>query len=88
MTGPSLAGLWNRKAGSLDSFTLYSGVLKSSGIVWSDKTLDEWINDPQHLIPGNQMTFAGVKNAQQRADLLTFLKEPRSRGTSMPKPRK
>jgi cytochrome c len=75
MTGPSLAGLWNRKAGSLASFSRYSDALKSSNIIWNDKTLDEWIKDPQHLVPGNDMTFAGIKNDQQRADLLTFLKE-------------
>jgi cytochrome c len=46
-----------------------------SGVVWGDKTLDDWLRDPQQLIPGNTMTFPGIKNAQQRADLLTFLKE-------------
>jgi cytochrome c len=75
MTGPSLAGLWNRKAGSLASFPRYSPKLKSSDLVWNDKTLDEWIKDPQHVIPGNEMTFAGIKDAQQRADLLAFLKQ-------------
>jgi len=74
MTGPSLAQLWNRKAGGLPSFERYSDVLRSSGIIWDDKTLDQWITDPQHLIPGNEMTFAGLKNPQQRADLLAFLK--------------
>jgi cytochrome c len=75
MTGPSLAGIWNRKAGSLASFPRYSDALKSSNIVWNDETLDAWIEDPQHLVPGNDMPFAGIKNAQQRADLLAFLKE-------------
>src|SRR5713226_4437412 len=74
MTGPSLAQLWNRKAGGLPSFERYSAVLKSSGIIWDDKTLEQWITDPQHLVPGNEMTFAGLKNPQQRADLLAFLK--------------
>ena len=75
MTGPSLAEVWNRKAGSLASFPRYSPVLKASGIVWNDDTLDEWIKDPQHFIPGNTMTFPGIKDARQRADLLAFLKE-------------
>jgi cytochrome c len=75
MTGPSLAELWNRKAGGLKSFPRYSPALELSGIIWGDKTLDEWLRDPQHLIPGNTMTFPGIKNAQQRADLLAFLKE-------------
>jgi len=75
MTGPSLADLWNRKAGSLGSFSRYSPALKSANIQWNDKTLDEWIRDPQSVVPGNQMTFAGLKEAQARADLLAFLKE-------------
>jgi cytochrome c len=74
MTGPSLAGLWNRKAGSVASFSRYSPALKSANIVWNDKTLDDWVTDPQHLVPGNQMTFPGIKDAGQRADLLAFLK--------------
>jgi cytochrome c len=41
MSGPSLADLWNRKAGTLPSFHRYSPALKSSGVVWNDKTLDE-----------------------------------------------
>ncbi len=82
MTGPSLADVWNRKAGSLASFSRYSDALKSANIVWNDKTLDEWINDPQHVVPGNQMTFAGVKDARQRADLLAFLREATQKGGS------
>jgi cytochrome c len=80
MTGPSLAELWNRKAGTLASFTRYSPALKSSDVVWNDKSLDEWIDDPQHFIPGNQMTFPGIKNAQQRADLLAFLRSATAAG--------
>jgi cytochrome c len=75
MTGPSLAEVWNRKSGSLASFPRYSPALKSAGIIWTDETLDEWIKDPQHFIPGNTMTFPGIKDARQRADLLVFLKD-------------
>ena len=75
MTGPSLAEIWNRKSGSLASFPRYSPKLKSASIVWNDDTLEEWIKDPQHFIPGNTMTFPGMKDARQRADLLAFLKE-------------
>jgi cytochrome c len=80
MTGPSLADLWNRKAGSLQSFTRYSDALKSANIVWDDKTLDEWIKDPQHIVPGNTMTFQGIKDARPRADLLAFLKRATQKG--------
>lgn len=75
MTGPSLADMWNRKSGSLASFPRYSPALKSAGIVWNDDTLDEWIKDPRHFIPGNTMTYPGMKDARQRADLLAFLKD-------------
>ena len=81
MTGPSLANMWNRKAGSVSSFTRYSSALKSADIVWNDKTLDEWLKDPQHVVPGNEMTFAGIKDTQQRADLLAFLKEATKGGS-------
>jgi len=82
MTGPSLAGVWDRKAGSLATFSRYSDALKTANIVWNDKTLDEWINDPQHVVPGNQMTFAGIKDARQRTDLLAFLREATQKGGS------
>ena len=80
MTGPSLSEVWDRKAGSVASFSRYSSALKSANIEWNDKTLDEWIKDPQHLVPGNEMTFAGIKDGQQRADLLAFLKEATKKG--------
>ena len=82
MTGPSLANVWNRKAGSSASFSRYSPALKSANIEWNDKTLDAWIKDPQHLVPGNEMTFPGIKDAQQRADLLMFLKEASQKGAT------
>ena len=83
MTGPSLASLWGRKAGTLPSFDRYSPALKSANVVWNDKTLDEWIEDPQHLVPDNQMTFAGIKDGRQRADLLAFLKQVTQPGASV-----
>ena len=82
MTGPSLADVWNRKAGGLASFSRYSPALKSANIVWNDKTLDDWIKDPQHFVPGNQMTFPGIKDARQRADLLAFLKDATQKGAA------
>ena len=75
MTGPSLAALWSRQAGTLKSFDRYSDALKSSGIIWEDAALDAWVTDPQKFIPENHMTFRGIKDARQRADLLAFLKD-------------
>lgn len=84
MTGPSLAGLWGRKAGSLKSFPRYSDALKSSGVVWNAKTLDEWLKNPQAFIPGNLMTFRGIPNDRQRADLIAFLAMSTRPGSAVP----
>jgi len=75
MTGPSLAGLWGRKAGGLASFNRYSPAIKSAEVVWDDQTLDRWLTDPKRFIPGNLMLFPGVQDEQARADLMTFLKQ-------------
>src|SRR5262249_40690457 len=83
MTGPSLADLWGRKAGGLASFNRYSPALKSAVVTWDDKTLNEWIKDPQHLVPGNEMTFDGIRDDRQRADLLAFLKQATQPGASL-----
>src|SRR5262245_31161045 len=74
MTGPSLAGLWGRKAGAAEGFTRYSDALKGAGVTWDAETLDKWLADPRAFIPNNRMTFPGVKQAQTRADLIAYLK--------------
>ena len=65
-----------------ESSDRYSPALKASQIEWDDKILDAWIADPQHVIPGNQMAFQGVKNAQQRRDLIAFLKQATQPGVA------
>jgi len=75
MTGPSLADLWGRKAGSLPSFERYSDALKASGIIWDDRSLDGWLTDPDRMVPDNEMPFNGIKDTRVRADLLAFLKD-------------
>lgn len=82
MTGPSLAKLWGRKAGSLPSFDRYSDALKSSGIIWDDHALDAWLTDPERMVPDNEMPFEGIKDARVRADLLAFLKEATKPGAA------
>src|SRR5437879_2609142 len=84
MTGPSLSGVWDRKAGSLPSFSRYSSALKSAGVVWSDETLDKWISDPKAFIPGNHMNFQGVPDDEARADIIAFLKQATQPGQAAP----
>lgn len=75
MTGPSLAGVVGRKAGTLASFQRYSPALKSSDVVWSEQTLDAWLTKPSSFIPGSRMLFEGIDKAQIRADLIAYLKQ-------------
>ena len=74
LTGPSLAHIWGRRAGTVDGFTRYSEPLRRAAVVWDEPSLDRWLSDPQALVPGNLMTFPGVKDVQQRADLVAYLK--------------
>ena len=70
--GPSLHGIFMRKAAELADFR-YSPAMKRSGIVWTAETLEKYIADPQALIPANRMPYAGMTNASDRADLIAYL---------------
>jgi cytochrome c len=70
--GPSLHGIFERKAGELSDFR-YSPALKRSGIVWSPQTLEAYLADPQAMVPGNRMPYAGMADPGDRADLIAYL---------------
>ena len=75
MIGPSLAGVYGRKAGSLASFgSRYSKQLVASGLTWDDATLDKWLEGPSALVKGTKMTFPGLKDATARANVIAYLK--------------
>jgi len=80
LTGPSLARLFGRKAGSLESFKRYSEALKAAAVVWNEETLDAWIADPADNIPGNEMVFPGVGDPETRRDLIAYLEAASSDG--------
>lgn len=71
--GPHHCGLFGRKAGSVGGFG-YSPAMKQSRIVWSDKTLDRFLTAPLKMVPGSTMTYDGVADAKDRADLIAYLK--------------
>jgi cytochrome c len=72
--GPSLHGVFTRKAGELADFR-YSPAIKRSGIIWTPETLDKFIADPQAAVPGNRMPYAGMAGASDRADLIAYLQK-------------
>lgn len=73
--GPNLANIFGRMAGSSITYTTYSKALRESGIVWNEQALDQWMRDPQNFLPGNKMPFAGIRSAQERKDLLAYLRQ-------------
>ena len=83
-TGPSLAGIWAKKAGTVEGFHRYSPALESAAVSWSERTLDAWLADPEAFIPGNRMTFPGVRDQQARADLIAYLEVATAEGASPP----
>jgi cytochrome c len=74
MTGPSLAHVWSKRAGSAGDFLRYSDALRGSGLTWNEATLDQWLAGPEKLVPGNSMTFPGVRDPQAREDLIAYLR--------------
>lgn len=71
-SGPKHCGLLGRRAGSLPDYA-YSRAMAGSGIIWTEETLDRFLKDPLGTLPGTKMGYAGVKNAQERADLVAWL---------------
>ena len=69
---PSLFGIFGRKIASVEEYR-YSAAMKRSDVVWADRTLDTFIEDPQAFIPGNRMPFDGLKDKSEREDLLAYL---------------
>ena len=74
LTGPSLAHVWKRKAGTAAGFDRYSDALKRSSIVWDESTLDRWLADPEAFVHGTSMTFPGVKDERARHDVIAYLR--------------
>ncbi len=73
-TGPSLATIWRRKAGTVEGFQHYSEAMNKANLVWTEQTLDRWLAKPEALIPGTSMTFPGLSESKARQDVIAYLK--------------
>lgn len=72
--GPSLAGIYGRRAGSVPFFAGYKG-LKGSDVVWNDSTLDRWLADPREFLAGrNTGMTLHLPDPAERADVIAYLK--------------
>lgn len=72
--GPSLAGLFGRKAGTAEGFS-YSDAMKNSGITWGEDTLFKYLEKPKDMVPGTKMAFPGLKEEEDRKDVIAYLKQ-------------
>lgn len=72
--GPSLAGLFGRKSGTVAGFK-YSDAIKAKAVTWDESTIAAYIADPKGYIPGNKMVFPGIKKESEIADLIAYLKD-------------
>jgi len=76
-TGPRHAGLFGRRAGAVTGFP-YSRAMRdagAAGLIWNEDTLDKFLEGPTKFVPGTRMGYAGIKDAQERADLIAYLKQ-------------
>lgn len=74
-TGPQHCGLFGRRAGTAPGFDSYSQAMRDSGIVWNERSLDTFLEDPTRVVPGTAMGYAGVKDPRERSDLIAWLRE-------------
>ena len=72
--GPELNGLDGRKSGTAEGYS-YSDANKNSGITWNKDQFLDYIKDPKAKIPGNKMSFAGIKNETEANDLWAFISQ-------------
>lgn len=75
--GPSLYNIVGRQAGTVPGFN-YSDANKNSGVTWTTDVLFEYLEDPKGFMPGTKMAFPGIKNAQDRANLIAYLESTAS----------
>ncbi len=74
--GPLLNGIIGRAAGTIEGFS-YSEANKKAGaggLVWTEEVIFKYLEAPLSFMPGTKMAFAGIKDAQDRKDLIAYLK--------------
>jgi len=74
--GPMLNGLFGRKAGTIEGFSYSEANRKAgeSGWIWTEDKMVSYLENPRETMPGNKMAFAGLRDEQDRRDLIAYLK--------------
>lgn len=72
LVGPNLYGIFGRGIGTVEGFT-YSKAVQESDIVWTPEILAEWLESPRNFLPGNKMSFAGVRRPEDRTAVIAYI---------------
>lgn len=72
--GPSLHAIMDNPSASVEGFN-YSAAMQAADLVWDDETMHEYLRNPRATVPGTTMAFAGLRDEQQVADLIAFLRQ-------------
>jgi cytochrome c len=73
--GPSLHKIYGAKAGSSPDYASYSQSLKNSGVTWDEASLDKFIENPEQVVPNNNMKpYKGIAEPAVRKQIVDFLK--------------
>lgn len=75
--GPSLNGVIGRTAGTHPDFTYSTAMIEAgkSGVKWDEPTLTTYLHDPKAMVKGTKMAFPGLKNDQDIANVIAYLKQ-------------
>jgi cytochrome c len=80
--GPNLWAAMGKPHGHVAGFS-YSDALKSVPGNWDFEGMDKWLANPKKYAPGTKMTFAGLGNPEERANLIAYLN---AQGSNLPLP--
>jgi cytochrome c len=83
--GPNLYGVVGGPKAHAQGFN-YSAALKGKGGEWSFEELDKFIHNPKGSLPGTIMAFAGIPSANERADVLAYLRSLSESPAPLPTP--
>lgn len=72
IVGPSLFGVVGRHTASITGFR-YSPANQGANLNWDEATLDKYLDSPKAVVPGTAMNFSGIKDADKRADVISYL---------------
>ncbi|MEL6830132.1 MAG: cytochrome c family protein [Pseudomonadota bacterium] len=72
LVGPNLHGIFGQGVGVSEGFA-YSPALQEADFVWTPEQLDEWLTNPRSFLPGNRMSFAGVRKDEDRTAVIAYI---------------